>query len=118
MGMGIDYVFAGLVVSDRDDAVAFYGRLLGKPPDFLPNDHEAVWQLAATASLYVLADPERAGRGVMTIAVDDLDAYRADVADRGIDPGPIQILAGIGRESFVTDPDGNVVTLAEITAGG
>ena len=47
--MGITYVFAGLVVANRNQAAAWYERLLGRPPDFLPNDAEAVWQVAGTA---------------------------------------------------------------------
>ena len=72
--MGITYVFAGLVVANRNQAAAWYERLLGRPPDFLPNDAEAVWQVAGTASVYLLADADRAGRGVLTLVVDDLGA--------------------------------------------
>src|SRR5262245_281407 len=70
--MEVGYVFAGLVVADRDQAVAWYERLLGRPADMLPNDAEAAWQLVGQASVYLLADPARAGRGVMALVVDDL----------------------------------------------
>ena len=42
--MDITYVFAGLAVANRNEAAAWYERLLGRPPDFLPNDAEAAWQ--------------------------------------------------------------------------
>ena len=54
--MRITYVFAGLVVVNRDQAAAWYERLLGRPPDFLPNEAEAVWQVANTA-VEILAAP-------------------------------------------------------------
>ena len=65
--MNINYVFAGLVVVNRDQAAAWYERLFGRPPDFLPNDAEAVWQLADTASVYLVADADRAGHGIMAL---------------------------------------------------
>ncbi len=39
-------LFAGIPVSDYAAAVEWYGRLFGSPPTFLPNDNEAVWELA------------------------------------------------------------------------
>jgi hypothetical protein len=43
--MTID-LFAGLPVHDYTAAAAWYERFLGAPPSFLPNDTEAVWELA------------------------------------------------------------------------
>lgn len=115
--MRIDYVFACLLVTDRDAAMAWYERLLGRAPTFVPNDGEAVWQLAATASLYVLADRARAGRGVVTLAVDDLKGCVAEIAARGIAMGPIEEIAGAGWKARVRDPDGNEIALVEIRGG-
>jgi predicted enzyme related to lactoylglutathione lyase len=114
--MGITYVFAGLVVENRNQAAAWYEQLLGRPPDFLPNDAEAVWQLAGTASVYLLADADRAGRGVMALVVADLGASLAEIAGRGIVAGAIEEIPGAGRKAVITDPDGNAVSLVEIRA--
>lgn len=114
--MDTTYVFAGLVVANRDRAAAWYERLLGRPPTFLPNDAEAVWQLAGTASVYLLADPDRAGRGVVALVVDDLDAILAEIAGRGIVAGAIEEIPGAGRKAVITDPDGNEVAILEIRA--
>jgi hypothetical protein len=81
ISMNITYVFAGLVVADRDRAAAWYERLLGRPPTFLPNDAEAVWQVAGTASMYLLANAGHVDRGVSTL-VNDLDAGLAKIAAR------------------------------------
>jgi hypothetical protein len=39
-------LFAGLAVRDYQRALAWYERLLGSGPAFLPNAVEAVWELA------------------------------------------------------------------------
>ena len=114
--MDITYVFAGLVVANRDEAAAWYERLLGRPPTFLSNDAEAAWQLAGTASLYLLADPARAGRGVAALVVDDLNATLAETAGRGIEPERIEEIPGAGRKGIFHDPDGNEVSFIEILA--
>lgn len=46
--MAIIHVFAGLAAADHDRARAWYERLLGRPPDLVPNENEAAWQLAGT----------------------------------------------------------------------
>lgn len=112
----LTYVFAGLVVTNRDRAAAWYERLFGRPPSFLPNDAEAVWQVAGTASVYVLADPDRAGRGIIGLVVDDLDASLAEIAGRGIVAGAVEEIPGAGRKAVIADPDGNEVALIEIAA--
>jgi len=114
--MDITYVFAGLVVANRNQAAAWYERLLGRPPDFLPNDTEAVWQVAGTASVYLLADANRAGRGVLALVVDDLDVSLAQIAGREIMNWAIEEVPGAGRKAVMTDPDGNAVSLLEILA--
>ncbi|HEX9033280.1 MAG TPA: VOC family protein [Streptosporangiaceae bacterium] len=116
--MDVTYVFACLIVRDRDAAAAWYSRLFGRPPTFLPNEAEAVWQLAGTASLYVLADPDRAGRGIATLVVDDLAALVAEVSGRGIVPGAMEEIPGAGRKVVITDPDGNTVSIVQITGTG
>ncbi len=114
--LNISYAFACLMVTNRDLAAAWYERFFGRPPTFLPNDKEAVWQVAETASVYILADSDRAGRGVVTLIVDDLEATLAEIADRGITPGPIEEVTGAGHKSTTLDPDGNEVALVELIA--
>lgn len=112
--MDISYVFACLPVSNRDQAVTWYERLLDRPPTFVPNDFEAVWQLAQTASLYVIADADRAGRSITTLVVDDLDTSLRGIAERGIVTGAIEEIPGAGLKSVITDPDGNAISIVQI----
>ena len=115
--MDVSYVFAGLVVSDRDQAADWYARLIGRPADMLPNDAEAAWQLARSASLYLLADPARAGHGVFTFMVDDLDGVRAEITARGLTAPPAEQVGAAGRKCVITDPDGNTVSIVELADG-
>ncbi len=85
--MSIEYVFAGLAVTGVDAAIDWYERLLGKPPDMRPNDREATWRLTETASVYIVADEDRAGQSAVTMFVDDLDAELDGIARRGIPVG-------------------------------
>ncbi len=112
--MDASHVFAGLVVAERDEAAGWYARLFGRPADMLPNDAEAAWQLADRASLYLLADPARAGHGIFTIVVTDLDAELALITARGLAPGPVEVVGSAGRKCVITDPDGNEVGLVEL----
>jgi predicted enzyme related to lactoylglutathione lyase len=109
-----DYVFAGLVVSDRDRAAGWYARLLGRPADMLPNESEAAWQLTQTASLYLLADAKRAGLGIITVVVADLDACLAQLTARGIAVAPVEQVGQAGRKCVLADPDGNSVSLVQL----
>jgi hypothetical protein len=114
--MDINYVFACMAVVNRDQAAAWYELFLGRPPDFLPNEAEAVWQVADTASIYVVVDPDRAGHSVVTLVVDDLDATLAEIAEHGIATGAIEEISGAGRKSVITDLDGNSLSLVELLA--
>jgi hypothetical protein len=79
-------LFAGIPVADYAAALEWYERLLGAPPTFVPNDSEAVWELAEHRYVYIEQRPEHAGHAKHTIFVADLDALIAQIADRGLDP--------------------------------
>jgi PhnB protein len=40
-------LFAGIPVAGYADARAWYERLFGRPPDLIPNENEAAWQLSS-----------------------------------------------------------------------
>ena len=63
-------LFCGICVSDYDVAAEWYVRLLGAEPSFIPNDIEAVWELADDRSIYIVVRPEGAGHSVVAIFVD------------------------------------------------
>jgi predicted enzyme related to lactoylglutathione lyase len=103
------YLFAGIPVSDYAGALAWYGRLLGSPPSFFPNDTEAVWELAEHRSVYIVHRPEHAGHAMHTIIVDDLDVLMAEIAQRGPEPAKRETYSSGVRKATYADPDGNEI---------
>ena len=67
--MPITHLFAGVAVSDFASARPWYEALFGSRPDMLPMEGEAVWHVTTSGSVYVTADPPRAGSALVTIAV-------------------------------------------------
>lgn len=110
--MAAEHLFAGIPVADRDAAVQWYERLLGRPPDLVPNDREAAWQLTDGGWICLYADAEPPGPAPHTLLVDDLDRFLAEVTGRGIVPGPVEAVAPSARQSVIVDPDGNRLKVA------
>ena len=106
-------VFAGLPVADFDAAIEFYERFFGRAADLVPKEGDSAWQLAGPAWVYVVLDRERAGRGLLTILVDDLEAHVAELAGRGIEAGGIERIPGVLARTVVTDPEGNSIQLGQ-----
>ncbi|MFF1815699.1 VOC family protein [Kribbella sp. NPDC058245] len=106
-------LFAGVSVSSYDIAVAWYSQLLGAEPAFLPNDIEAVWELAEHRYLYIEVVPEHAGHAQHTLFVEDFEATLASIATRGLEPTTRETYENGVRHATFFDPDGN-----EISYGG
>ena len=102
------HLFAGLRVRDFEAARPWYEQLLGEP-SFFPHATEAVWTLADERSVYIVEDAERAGAGVVTLFVDDLDAELTAIAARGLEPAEIEAYANGVRKAVYRDPDGNEI---------
>jgi|SRR5579884_602370 len=100
-------LFAGIPVSDYAVALEWYERLFGSPPAFLPNEIEAVWELAEHRFVFIEQRPERAGHARHLAFVDDLDALVAQIAERGLEPTERETYAnGVSKVAY-RDPDGN-----------
>jgi catechol 2,3-dioxygenase-like lactoylglutathione lyase family enzyme len=115
--VAIDVLFAGIPVRELEPAVEWYGRFLGRPPDMAPNETERTWQLTDDGWIYVVEDLDRAGRGLATLLVDDLDARIVELNNRGIETGAVQRLNEATRKLVVEDPDGNRISLGEVSSG-
>ena len=115
--MRIEHVFAGMAVSDLDGALAWYEQLMGRPPDGVPNDNEAVWQLSEGAALYVVRDAGRAGSAILTLIVDDLDERVSALRQGGLEPDRTEAMEGVGEKATFADPEGNAITFAELVRG-
>jgi catechol 2,3-dioxygenase-like lactoylglutathione lyase family enzyme len=100
------HLFAGVRVRDFEAARGWYERLLGEP-SFFPHASEAVWTLAEDRSIYVVEHAAGAGRSVLLIFTEDLDAQVAAIAARGLEPDAHESYEGGVRKVIYRDPDGN-----------
>ncbi|NNE97120.1 MAG: VOC family protein [Acidimicrobiales bacterium] len=115
--MEIKELYAAAVVSEIERSEKFYTALLGRGPDDRPMDGLIQWRgVADQAGLQVVLDPERAGKGNMTIVVPTMSAARSDLSDRGLSLGD-NIQGDYGVIAQIRDPDGNSITLAEPPSG-
>jgi catechol 2,3-dioxygenase-like lactoylglutathione lyase family enzyme len=96
-------------VQDYSAAVAWYERLLGAPPSFLPNDVEAVWEIAENRYLFIEVRPEHAGHARHTVFVEDVDGWLAQIAERGLEPAQREVYDNGVRKHTFRDPDGNEI---------
>lgn len=109
--MAIEHVLAVVPVSDIDASRRWYATLFGRDADNNPMDNLVEWQVVPGGWVQVFIDSDRAGTGLLNIAVDDLDGHRDQLRSQGIDAGPITDAAKGVRLSELHDPDGNVLRL-------
>jgi catechol 2,3-dioxygenase-like lactoylglutathione lyase family enzyme len=110
-------LFAGIRVRDLAAARAWYERLLGEPA-FFPNDTEVVWTVAGDRHVYIQEDPGGAGGALVTLFVDDLDAWIAEIGSRGLDPAELESYSNGVRKAVYRDADGNEVGFGGPPRGG
>jgi catechol 2,3-dioxygenase-like lactoylglutathione lyase family enzyme len=101
----VSVLFGGIPVRDFEAAAQWYERLLGRPPDMRPHDHEAAWKLSDSGWIYVVRDPQRAGNALVTLIGDELPAVDGHFAEMG---GMLTV--------EVTDPDGNKIKFGKPAA--
>ena len=109
--MAIEHVLAVVPVADIERAGAWYESLFGRPADNRPMPTLVEWQVTGAGWVQVTVDPERAGSGLLNLAVDDLEATRAEIAGRGLSPAEVMPVSRGVELSALDDPDGNVITL-------
>ena len=107
--MALD-LFAGIPVADYAVALPWYERFFGGGPSFLPNDTEAVWEVAEHRYLYIVQEPGRAGNALVLSFVDDLDERVAAIARRGIEPARRETYGTSAVKVTYRDADGNEVS--------
>ena len=112
-------------VADVDRAKAFYVERLGSTEDVdvQPVDGVRVVQLTPPGSACSIGlgtglpayDDAAPGsvRG-LHLVVDDIERARADLVGRGVDVGEVVDVGGGVRYAWITDPDGNTLTLKEM----
>jgi hypothetical protein len=110
-------LFAGMPVTNYAAALPWYERFFGGRPSFLPNDIEAVWEVAEHRYVYIVQDPERAGNALVLSFVDDLDRRVAELARQGIEPAQrLTLDNGVTKVTY-RDADGNEISLGGAPKG-
>ena len=97
-------LFAGIPVRDYGPAAAWYERLLGAPPSFLPTTPMRVWELTDHRYVYIAVRPEhddthmRADVGSAGLVVGQQVACPADagvqVGQEGVQRRPLRLDGG------------------------
>jgi hypothetical protein len=102
-------LFAGVPVREYGSALAWYERLFGAPPSFLPNSVEAVWEIAENRYVFIEVRPEHAGHAMHTVFVEDFDARMSELAQRGLEPAERETYENGVRKYTFRDEDGNEI---------
>ena len=84
-----------------------------RPPDVIVTEHESMWQVAVAGWISVVGDTTRAGSALITLLVDDLEDYVAELGERGLETSAIETVPGLYRKAVITDPEGNIISLGE-----
>ena len=112
-------------VADVDRAKAFYVERLGfvEDVDVRPADGVRVVQLTPPGSACSIGlgtglpayddTPPGSVRG-LHLVVTDIERARADLVARGTDVGEVVDVGGGVRYAWISDPDGNTLTLQEM----
>ena len=112
--LAIKHAFAGIAVADYGAALAWYERLLGRSPDVIVTENEAMWQVAEAGWIYVVGDASRAGHALLALLVDDLESHVDALAQRGLATGAIETMPGAAvRQVVLSDPEGNRIKIFE-----
>ena len=107
----VDYVLAVVAVSDIEVGKSWYTELFGREPDNNPMPNLIEWQVTNGGWVQVTEDPQRAGNGMLNLAVSDIDDGARELRELGINAAEI-ITANKGvRLCPVTDPDNNKIQL-------
>jgi predicted enzyme related to lactoylglutathione lyase len=109
----IKNAIASVAVKDLKSAVAWYGRLLDRQPDSTPMPEVAEWRFDRGGWLQVYQLADRAGRGSVTLAVDDIDALAAHLQRHGIAAGS-RASGDKVKTLMIADPDGNSIAFAQV----
>ncbi len=110
--MTITNALAGIAVDDISEALDYYERLFGRPPDARPMSDIAEWKLPGGGWVQIVSDSDRAGAAVLTLIVDDLAEELGRLSLQGLAP----VAKSIGdffKTAKFRDPDGNQIIFSQ-----
>ena len=110
--MPILNAIASLAVRDLSTASAWYASLLDKQAGNRPMPDVAEWRFERGGWLQLYQQPERAGGGSVTLAVDDIELLATHLQQLNVAHGALTTTAHV-RTIMLTDPDGNHIAFAQ-----
>jgi predicted enzyme related to lactoylglutathione lyase len=110
---GVDFVV--LPTGDFEAAAEFYGTTLGlRRSVYLPERKYAEFE-TGNLTLMVIDPPggheQRASRNAVALQVDDVEASRTFLEERGIGFHGDTMNSGVCHQAIFSDPDGNTLIL-------
>jgi predicted enzyme related to lactoylglutathione lyase len=106
-------VLAAIAVGDIDQAIAWYGKLFGRPCDERPMKEAAEWMLSPGGGIQLVLSNENTGRSMVTLGVSDIESLVSELESRGIETAATAPGEGRFRIAQVRDPEGNLLTFAQ-----
>jgi predicted enzyme related to lactoylglutathione lyase len=111
---GVDFV--AIPTNDLDAAVEFYGTTLGLTRSvYLPERHFAEFETGTVTLSVIVSEKFGLGyhpnRNALALHVEDVEATRAALAQRGVDFMGDTLDTGVCHMAFFADPDGNALML-------
>ncbi len=111
---GVDFV--GCPTKDLERAVSFYGETLGLPRSvYLKERNYAEFETGnLTLSVYnpeAMGIPYHTTPNAIALHVDDVEAARAELTERGVIFNGETFDTGVCHMAFFADPDGNALML-------
>lgn len=118
---GVDFV--AIPTQDYDRAAAFYGDTLGLPfrkrwGDMPAGEFQAGDVTIALMQLDAFGQEFRRNGGPLALRVDDVDARRAELEDKGVEFVMDTMDSGVCHQAIFIDPDGNPLILHNRYAPG
>ncbi|MBX5228667.1 VOC family protein [Rhizobium sp. NLR9b] len=108
----VQSIFASATVSNFDEALIWYEKLMGRPADSKPIAGMAQWRNMGGAGLQVWKDDKRAGNGIITIVVRELEVELERLSRQGLQLAK-KIEGDFGLVAQIFDGEGNRINLAE-----
>ncbi|WP_324752520.1 hypothetical protein [Roseovarius sp. Pro17] len=112
--MKIEKIYAQIVCSEHVASTGWYRSLFARDSDATPMAGLAEWHHGESVGLQLFEDASKAGQQTLTLMVGGLYGEKARLEDAGLYPREIEP-ADTASLVRLSDPDGNVVVLAQST---
>ncbi len=110
--MALTAIYAQLSCSDLGRSVVWFTNVFARQPDAQPMSGLVEWHHGTQAGFQLFEDAEHAGKGTLTLMVDDITGERERLMAGGIQANRIEA-ADYTTIMRLRDPDGNLVVLAQ-----